>query len=489
MNYFFPRQKLVGESGQRVSIPQEPVEVQPLNKEVDFVDRPESKSVQTTEVVTAHGRLLFSTEAASLQKLEFIRNVDGKTIFLTTLIPPTDVEREKNFFLVAVNEKTPYFYTLENHHEDDRTATLMYRAHSSKATIEKTYTVYKDTYKVDLALTIKPHGSVQPRIFFAGPALSGLAKSEQVAGVMEEGSSIVKYLGSRYVRELNDNFWQRPTLFGAEDRYFINAVVADTNNFTQRGYYKVEGEKLYPILEGPKIEKETSWKLSFYLGPKEQAAMAVVDPRLDTVLDFGWFSPIAKLLLWLLLWLNSYVHNFGWAIILVTIVIRILLIPFSLSGIRQGKKGSEMQKKLQYIKQKYKDNPEQLAKEQEEFFKTHGFGAMGMGCLPMLLQFPVFIAMNKVLSSSIDLYQASFLWIPDLSTKDPYYILPVLVGISLYYFSVSQATDAQQRVSAIVMAVLMGGFSLGFSSGSSLYLIISSATGAAQTYILKKLLA
>ena len=167
---------------------------------------------------------------------------------------------------------------------------------------------------------------------------------------------------------------------------------------------------------------------------------------------------------------------------------RLLLIPFSLSGVRQGKKMAEMQKQLQYLKHKYKDNPEQLAREQEEFYKKNGFGALGAGCLPILLQVPLFFAMNRVLSSSIDLYQAPFLWIPDLSAKDPFYILPLLVGFSIYYFSATQqGVTAQQRVAFTILAVFMGGLSMGWASGLSMFLILSTATGALQTFIQKKL--
>ncbi len=486
MQYFFPRFQPGADAGSRVAVAQEPSEIKPLNKEVEL-GGVGSGSARLTEVVTTNGRLTFSTAAASLWELDYKRKVDGKVLDLSTLTPLTDAEIGKNFFLVAVNENAPYSYTLENVTEDDRVATLTYHAHSNDATIEKVYTVYKDSYKVDLDLTIKPRHAVQPRIFFAGPVLGGLSKSEQMAGVMEEKGSVVKYLQSRYLRELNDNFWQQPTLFGAEDRYFINAMVSDPNNFTQRAYYKVDGNKLYPILEGPTIEKEKSWKLSFYIGPKEQAAMAAVDPRLEAVLDFGWLAPLSKLMLWFMLWLNGFVHNFGLVIILLTLFIRLLMLPLSFGRAKQAENVKEMNRKLQYAKQKYKDNPEELKREQEEIYKKYGLGGLGGGCLPLLLQFPIFIAINRLLSSSIDLYKAPFLWIPDLSATDPYYILPILVAGSMFLMSKFQASDAQQKVSGVVMAVVLGAVSMGFSAGLALYLAVSTFIGAIEILIQNKL--
>jgi YidC/Oxa1 family membrane protein insertase len=486
MNYFFPREALV-QQGQRVAVPQEPVEIAPLNKEVDFVDRPDEKKVETTTVETKNGKLIFSTAAASLQKLDYVRNVDGNIINLTTLRPTSDVEREQSFFLIALNEKTPYFYRLIEHNENEHQAILVYRANVSEADIEKKYVVYKDSYKIDLELTVKPHGQVQPRIIFAGPVLTETSKPEQVAGVMEEGSSVVKYLRSRYVRELNDNFWRRPTLFGAEDRYFINAMVNDANGFAQRGYYRVEGERLFPILEGPTIDKETSWKLSFYVGPKEQEALVAVDPRLESVLDLGWFSPIVKLMLWLLLWLNSYIRSFGLAIICITIALRLCMLPLMLAiGSPDPKKSDELQKKLKYVKQKYKDDPEKLSKATEEINRKLVSG-MGTGCLLPLVQVPFFIAMNRVLMSSIYSYKVPFLWIPDLSARDPYYILSIVAGLSTFYFMKGQAAAAHKQATAAIMGISTGAFSLGFSSGMTLFWITSSLFAAVQTVLQKKL--
>jgi YidC/Oxa1 family membrane protein insertase len=276
-------------------------------------------------------------------------------------------------------------------------------------------------------------------------------------------------------------------LFGAQDRYFAHILFNDQNHFVQRGYYKVGTSTISAIVQGPIVKKQSSWNLSFYVGPKEHTALSAVDPRLEVLMDYGWLGFICKPMLALMKWINNYVQNFGIAIIILTILIRLLMIPMTFRSSELQKKTEELQKKLVHIKQKYKNDPEAYAREQAELYKKYGLGSLGglsSGCLPLFVQGPVFFAMNRVLTSSIELYKVPFLWIPDLSAADPESIMPVFVALSMWVSTLA-IPNAQQRLPMYIMAIVMGAFSIGFSSGLALYFTASGLCGVAQMYVQK----
>jgi len=141
--------------------------------------------------------------------------------------------------------------------------------------------------------------------------------------------------------------------------------------------------------------------------------------------------------------------------------------------------------KLKYIKERYKEDPQRLAEEQAALMRTQGLSTLA-GCLPLLLQFPIFIILQRVLSSSIELYKAPFFgWITDLSAVDPWYILPILTTLAMLLSMT--ATDARQRLFSVAMAVVFGAISTTFSAGLVLYIFVSTAFGVVQSFIQRKL--
>jgi YidC/Oxa1 family membrane protein insertase len=226
--------------------------------------------------------------------------------------------------------------------------------------------------------------------------------------------------------------------------------------------------------------------VSFYLGPKDEQAVAPVDARLEETFEHsGMLSPLSKLLLKLLNFIYRYVHNYGYAIIILTVLIRLFMLPFTLKGERSMKQGAQMQERMDYLKKKYKNDPERMRLEQAELIKKHGMPQI-VGCLPMLLQFPIFIALNRVLSNSVELYQAPFIgWLQDLSAPDPYYVLPILIMLSM--LANAFTLDPKQRTTMIIAAVALGAFSINFASGLLIYLIASTVAGVLQSYFTKSL--
>ena len=460
------------------SAPQSKVECQPLQKDIHFTDAKRSKAAQLIPIETSWGSLEFSTDGGSLTRLSFNRSMDGALRSISTIYPPESDDKQNFPFLIALDENTPFFYRLVRQEDTGSTIDLTFEGSSDTATISKTFVIYKEIRQVDLKLEVDPRSgkTVQVRIFYPAPVMPELKDQQMVAADILFGADTFKKEYRNSIKP--ENYWVKPTLFGAENKYFVHSLVNDTEGFVQRAYYKLIGtDQLQAILEGPPTDTTQTWNLSFYLGPKEFTAMKPVDERLEYTLEYsGMWAPVSRVLLMILNWLNDYVHNYGFAIIILTALMRLLLLPFSLRAKKGMKDRTESQRKLQYIQQKYKDDPQAKAQAQAEYMRKHGLGLAG--CLPLLIQFPVFLGLSKVLSSSIELYQSPFLWIKDLSAPDPYYILPVAVMIGILYRALASKDNAQ-RLPLLAMALVFGAFSATLPAGLVLYIAIGSVLNVA----------
>jgi len=194
-------------------------------------------------------------------------------------------------------------------------------------------------------------------------------------------------------------------------------------------------------------------------------------------------SPISHPILSFLNYLQEKVGNYGWAIILLTLLLKLLLLPFTLYTEKSMRKGVEMQKKMDYLQKKYKNDPEKLEQERLELIKKHGVPGVA-GCLPLLLTLPVFIALNSVLANAIELYGASFLWITNLYAVDPYYILPMLTGLVM--LATPADKDPKKNVMRYAMALLMATITSYWSAGLVLFILMNSATASLQANLQKR---
>lgn len=468
--------------------PKEKREYKPLNVEVDFLDVKRSLPARVTDIETTWGFLSFSTDGASLESIDFKRESNGSMKTIRALFPVTETERENRCFLVGFDEKTPFYYGLVSFDETNDTYRLVYSAENNECGVKKTFVVDKNKTKIDVLLDIVAKKDKQtvitPRIFFPAPFMPEMREVDAISSIVIDQAGI---FAKTSVDRLDVNRgWFVPELFGSDSRYFIFSLISDTDHFAQRAYYKLENrDRLFSVIEGPTVNTSASWQFSFYCGPKDLTAIGAVDSRLEKTLDYsGIFSLIAKLLLKLINWLYTYLHNYGLAIIAVTLLIQLALLPLTLrNGEEKFKKQQvEYQKRLAIIKHRFKDEPDKLAVEQAELLRTHGMP--GLGCLiPLLLQIPIFFALSRVLSSSFELYQAPMLWISDLSAKDPYYILPLIVTLAMLVQD--GKADPQQRMSKIMMACVFGAFTSSFSAGLTLYIAAGRIIGLIQSRLVK----
>jgi YidC/Oxa1 family membrane protein insertase len=274
----------------------------------------------------------------------------------------------------------------------------------------------------------------------------------------------------------------------AQSRYFLLALVDESAS--ARGLVQPLGtgagrvSLVYPMTGG-----SLHFSTRVYFGPKELELLRATDPRLDHTVDLGWFTFVAYPLLWVLKWLYKVVHNYGVAIIILTILLKIGTYPLTYKSMKSMREMAKLQPQMARLREKHKDDREALNREMMVLMKTHGYNPMA-GCLPMLITMPVFIALYRVLYSSIELLHAPFaLWIHDLSLRDPFYVTPVLLTVTMFLQSKmtpNTATDPAQQKMMQFMPLIFGAMMVTLPSGLTLYMLVNTLSGIVQQMILNR---
>lgn len=245
------------------------------------------------------------------------------------------------------------------------------------------------------------------------------------------------------------------------------------------------GEMTYPILPG---KSEVTLKQIFYAGPKSINNLGAISEELTNIINFGWLGFIAKPLLFTMKWFYSQISNWGIAIILLTLLVRLFVLPFNIMSMKSMKAMQKIQPEMTAIREKYKEDPMRMNQEIMSLMKNNKANPFG-GCLPMLLQIPIFFALYRVIGSSIELYQSPFmLWITDLSAHDKFYVLPVLMGGTMFLqqkMTPSNMDPTQAKI-LLYMPLVMSVFMLNLPSGLTLYMFVSGLFGITQQYFILK---
>jgi YidC/Oxa1 family membrane protein insertase len=220
-----------------------------------------------------------------------------------------------------------------------------------------------------------------------------------------------------------------------------------------------------------------------YAGPKDYDALLAFGHGATNVIDLGWFSFIARGMAWLLRAIYGFLGNWGFAIIVLTLLVRVLLLPFVIPQFRNMAKQRALKPEIDKINELYKDDREKKGAAMMELWRKHKVNPLG-GCLPVLLQMPIFFALYQTLSTSIELYHAPFIWWwTDLSSPDPYYVLPIMLGALMFVqqkLTPVQMDAAQAKVMLYAMPLMMTFFMLLLPTGLCLYMVTSSAVGITQ---------
>ncbi|RMG91969.1 MAG: membrane protein insertase YidC [Candidatus Dadabacteria bacterium] len=273
------------------------------------------------------------------------------------------------------------------------------------------------------------------------------------------------------------------------DGYFLTAAVpaspAQEVRLTRfRGMEEVAQGELVVPLEPVSPGRSARAELRVFAGPKLREALAPLGADLTEVVHYGFFHPVAVPLLWFLKAIYRVTGNYGIAIIVLTVLVKLIFWPLSAKSYRSMQKMKEIQPKIQRLKEKCGDDKERLNREMMQLYKTHKVNPMG-GCLPMLVQIPVFFALYRVLLGSIELRHAPFMfWIQDLSAKDPYYVTPLLMGVTMFLQQkltpASGVNEGQMKMMMYGMPVVFTFLFLNFPSGLVLYWLVNNILSVAQ---------
>ncbi len=405
---------------------------------------------------------------------------DGKPldIIAKNTIKPLEV-RFKDSNINNIAFKNEYTATVKN-----------IDASSTKATI----TLEQDlgSFKLKKIITFYPEGHYDLKVettkdaeYFITPGFRPVVDKSRylvVRGVIiRDANGVVTTLEKGDVKDVKT--FNNAVVAAAVDRYYATLF------FKKSGIFKatvapsgIKGYEEEPIAF---IQVDSKDELKGYVGPKEWKLFSSLDKKLEDIIEFGWFTFLARPFFKIMYAIYNFVGNWGWAIIIFTILVKLILFPLSYKGLMSMQKLKDLAPKMKEIREKYGKDPAKMNQQMMNLYRKHGANPMG-GCLPMLLQIPIFFALYRVLLNADELQGAPWIgWITDLSRQDPYFILPILMGITMYIqqkITPNTMTDPMQKKIFQWLPVIMTFFFLTFPAGLVLYWLVNNILTIAQQY-------
>ena len=370
----------------------------------------------------------------------------------------------------------------------------------------KKFTFFNESYYIDCDFTTANNS---PR------TLKGRSVVEWTSAVKQEdkkekggffggvGGDIQQflYLTSDEVNRKEVNDIQESKVFpgdikwaGFEEKYFISSLIPNNTQDLKLKLYQSKNNVIAFQIVSPLTNitpnAQETFSYSLYLGPKDMGHLEKGKGELGRVLSFGkYLDPVAKPMLFILKLFYKFIPNYGIAIIVLSIGLKFLFWPLTHKSQKSMKEMQKVQPKMAELKEKYKNNKEELQRRTMELYRTHKVNPLG-GCLPMLIQLPVFFALYRVLLGSIELRHAPFIsfWINDLSSKDPTYISPLLMGASMFIQQKMTPTvgDPTQAKMMLFMPIVFTFLFLGFPSGLVIYWLVTNVLSIGQQYYINK---
>jgi YidC/Oxa1 family membrane protein insertase len=369
--------------------------------------------------------------------------------------------------------------------------------------VNKVYTFHRNRYVIDLVVEVI-NGTSED---WSGRFYRQLQRSEVTA--QEQSRFIYTYTGGVVSNELNK--YEKVDLdemasWKAEQNYIKGGWVAMIQHYfigawiplqDQYNYFYTKALNNGRYLIGVSTDETrvaagqtAQVSSSLYIGPKEQDRLANAAPNLQLTVDYGVLTILADPLFWLLDFIHQYVKNWGWAIILVTLIIKLVFYKLSEAAYRSMANMRKFQPKIQALRERYGNDRQRMSQAMMDLYKKEKINPLG-GCLPMLVQIPVFIALYWVLLESVELRQAPFiLWIDDLSAKDPFYVLPLIMGASMFIQQKLNPApmDPMQAKILTFLPIVFTLFFAFFPSGLVLYWVANNILSIIQQwYITRKI--
>lgn len=277
---------------------------------------------------------------------------------------------------------------------------------------------------------------------------------------------------------------------GVTDRYFLIAGFSEKGPVSAITFDKTGDFLLVRLEDEGQVlvaNADVVGSLAIYMGPKKMEDLADFPVPLSRAIDYGWFDFVARPILWLMTFFHRFVPNWGLVIILLTFLVKMLLHPVNKKSLASMKAMQQLQPKMKEIQKKHADDRQKLNEEVMQLFRTHKVNPMG-GCLPMILQMPIYIALYKVLWNAIELYHSPFLYYKDLSAPDPYFISPVLLGVFMFLqqkLTPSPSMDPMQQKMMMIMPIMFTLFMLFLPVGLVIYIFVNTLMSVVQQYMLQ----
>ncbi len=331
---------------------------------------------------------------------------------------------------------------------------------------------------------VAPEGESAMVMTFTGPAVYTEAEKYQKIDFSDVAKDKAKFAKTA------DNGW-----LAMVQHYFVAAWVPQDK--TPREFYmrKVENSNaiqagvIVPVAEIAAGQKGTA-AVNLYAGPQEQARLKDLAPGLDLVVDYGWLTMVAAPIFWALEAIHGLVGNWGWAIIVLTIIIKAAFYPLSAASYKSMAKMKVLTPRLMQLKERFGDDKARLNQEMMKMYQTEKVNPLG-GCLPILVQIPVFISLYWVLLGAVEMRDAPWiLWIDDLASPDPYYILPVIMILSMIIQMKLNPTPPDPIQAKVMMAMpfIFGIMFLWFPSGLVLYWVVNNIISIVQQWQITKMI-
>lgn len=486
------------------------------------------QTVKPVEVTTDRMKITFDLEGARIVRSEMTmipRQPDWTEVGLAGLV--LGREPSKDLGNVVLFETTPQrTYIAQtglvggdfpNHRTEYRlvsdkfdmkdadTLDVVFEADKGGLKVTKTFTFTRGHYGIDVKTSVENLGqsSVMPSIYYQITRDGGKPDGESSLYSTFTGAAV--YSSEENFQKIDySDIADKSATYQAEtdngwvamiQHHFVSAWVP-TQGEHRENYVNAVDENLFAIGSLVKMPSIAPGQIitdeaELYAGPQAQERLEQIAPGLELVVDYGWLTFLAKPIYWLLSFLYSIVGNWGWAIVLLTCIVKAILYPISAAGYRSMARMKEVTPRMKAIQEKYKDDKARLNQAMMELYQKEKINPVG-GCLPILLQIPVFLALYWVLQGSVELRGSEWiLWVHDLAMPDPWFVLPTLMAVTMFLQILlnPKPTDPVQARMMYIMPIVFSVMFFVFASGLVLYWLTNNILSILQQWWINKTIA
>lgn len=437
-------------------------------------------------------------KAAKTPDIPFTLMNDGsKQLFITQsgLLAKNSPDHTTLFTIDSLN------YALAN--GQDKLEVVLHWRNDEGLVVDKVYTFTRGSYEIGLDYRIKNNttSSWQGSLYrqFKRTEFTGVEKSRflytYTGAVISNAEDPYEKIKFGDIEDSNLKQQMTGGWVAMIQHYFIGALLTDEKD-SNHAYTKVsEGNKYVIGMVTPKhtivAGSSKTIKTRFFIGPKLPDALSAAAPNLQLTIDYGWLTILAEPLAWLLNWIQGIIGNWGWSIIVLTILIKLGFYKLSEASYRSMANLRRVHPRLTAMKERYGDDKAAMQKQMMKIYKEEKINPLG-GCLPILVQIPVFISLYWVLLESVELRQASFIfWLTDLSSADPYYVLPLIMGATMVLQQRLNPTplDPVQAKVMMMLPIVFTVFFAFFPAGLVLYWVANNILSISQQWVITKRIA